>query len=124
MGIASGDWLGTYFQICGAPALDRSSAYTMFGKDVWTYITLPITRGLPSWPRRVPVENDQTGRSSATFEVVICLSGLNRCRLSSRPVMSHSPAGAFRAHAPDRACWALADNATATAVALSASAQQ
>src|SRR5919107_3636610 len=28
--------------------------------------------------------------------------------------MCHSPSGAFRVQAPDRACWALADNATAT----------
>src|SRR5918912_3302200 len=28
--------------------------------------------------------------------------------------MCHSPSGAFRVHSPDRACWALADNATAT----------
>ncbi len=81
IGIASGDWFGTYFQICGAPAFERSSAYTMFGKDVLTYITLPTTSGLPSWPRSVPVENDQTGRSSPTLAVVICLSGLNRCKL-------------------------------------------
>ena len=53
----------------------------MFGKLLWMYITLPTTSALPSWPRRVPVENDQTGRSSATFEVVICLSGLKRCKL-------------------------------------------
>jgi len=35
-------------------------------------MTLPTTSGLPSWPRSVPVENDQIGRSSPTFEVVIC----------------------------------------------------
>src|SRR4051812_22251584 len=28
--------------------------------------------------------------------------------------MCHSPSGAFRVQAPVRACWALADNATAT----------
>src|SRR5690348_16332737 len=28
--------------------------------------------------------------------------------------MCHSPSGAFRVHAPDRACWAPADTATAT----------
>jgi hypothetical protein len=48
MGIASGDWFGTCFQICGAPGLERSSAYTMFGNEVWTYITLPTMRGFPS----------------------------------------------------------------------------
>jgi hypothetical protein len=44
-------------------------------------MTLPTTRGLPSCPRSVPVENDHTGRSSATFDGVICLSGLKRCKL-------------------------------------------
>src|SRR6476619_5608505 len=81
IGIASGDWFGTYFQICGAPGFDRSRAYTMFGNEVLTYITFPTTSGLPSWPRSVPVENDQIGRSSPTLAVVICLSGLKRCKL-------------------------------------------
>ena len=50
----------------------------MFGNEVWTYITFPRTSGLPSWPRRVPVEKIQAALRFATLAVVICLSGLNR----------------------------------------------
>ncbi len=52
----------------------------MFGNDVLTYITFPTTSGLPSWPRSVPNEKLQAALRFATFAVVICFNGLNRCK--------------------------------------------
>jgi hypothetical protein len=47
--------LGTYCQIIGAPGFDRSSAYTMLGNEVWTYIRCPnqrVTLLAPERPHR------------------------------------------------------------------------
>src|SRR6266446_5081518 len=89
--MVSAGWAGTCFHSIGAPGLVRSSAYTVLGKAECTYITLPITRGLPSCPRSAPVENVQAGTSLPTLDGLIWSSGLNRCRSKVRPVMVHSP---------------------------------
>ena len=79
-----------------------------------TYITLPTTRGLPSWPRSVPVENDQTGRSSATFDGRDLLERAEP--LQAVITAGHVPfaLGRVQGPSPRRAAWALADAATAT----------
>src|SRR2546427_161032 len=79
----------------GAPGFVRSRAYTMSGKGVCTYITLLITNGLPSCPVKTPVENVHAAVRFLTFDVVICFSGLSRCRSYVRPAMAHSPTGGF-----------------------------
>src|SRR5207244_894371 len=79
-GFASGGWAGTCFQIIGAPSLVRSSANTMFGNALCTYITVPITSGFPSWPFSTPVENVQVALRFFTFALLIAVSGLYRCR--------------------------------------------
>src|ERR687888_62938 len=76
IGFASAGWGGTCFQIIGAPGLVRSRAYTMFGNALWTYITLLITSGFPSWPFRTPVENVQATLRFFTFVRLIAVSGL------------------------------------------------
>src|SRR2546422_7268931 len=68
----------------------------MFGKALCTYITLPITRGFPSWPFRTPVENVHLATRFFTFARLIEASGLYRCRSYVRPVIVHSP-GAWAA---------------------------
>src|SRR5438093_1637228 len=91
IGFASGGWAGTCFQIIGAPSLVRSSANTMFGNALCTYITVPITSGFPSWPFSTPVENVQVALRFFTFALLIAVSGLYRCRTDVRPVMVHWP---------------------------------
>src|SRR5438034_891914 len=86
-----------------APGFVRSSADTIFGKALCTYITLPITSGFPSWPFRTPVENVHLATRFFTFARLIEASGLYRCRSYVRPVMVHSPGA-----------WAAADAATST----------
>src|ERR1700739_975684 len=68
-----GSCFGSYFQRILASLL-RSSAKTGFGNGPCTYMTLPITSGPPSWPRRTPVENVHATCSLPTFWAVICLS--------------------------------------------------
>src|SRR5213078_2028513 len=87
-----GGWAGTCFQIIGAPSLVRSSANTMFGNALCTYITVPITSVFPSWPLSTPVENVQVALRIFTFALLIAVSGLYRCRSRVRPVMVHWPA--------------------------------
>src|SRR6266699_3950182 len=45
----------------------------MFGNGVWTYITLSITSGAPSWPRSTPVEKVHATCSLPTLPELICL---------------------------------------------------
>src|SRR5438105_15899605 len=70
--------LGTYFHFAGAPSFVRSSAYTISGNGVWTYIVLPITNGPPSCPRRTPVENVQATLRVLMLSVLIELRVLYR----------------------------------------------
>ena len=48
----------------------------MFGNALCTYITVPITSGLPSWPLSTPVENDHAALRFFTFVLLIAVSGL------------------------------------------------
>jgi hypothetical protein len=48
----------------------------LFGKDVCTYITFPMTSGFPSCPRSVPVDIVHAAFSCLTLLVVIWFSGL------------------------------------------------
>jgi hypothetical protein len=69
---------GLNFHFNGAPGLVRSSAYTMFGYGVITYIVLLTTSGAASWPRSTPVENDHASWRSLTLDWVISVRPLNR----------------------------------------------
>ena len=62
---------GLNFHFTGAPGFVRSSAYTMFGYGVTTYIVLLTTSGAASWPRSTPVENDQASLRFADVAGVI-----------------------------------------------------
>ena len=66
----------------------RSSAYTMFGNGVCTYIMLPITRAQPSWPRSTPVEKVQ-----ATFRLDVVRVDLVEWRIAGVSVVTllHAP---------------------------------
>src|SRR5262249_37384773 len=55
-----------------------SSANTLLGNGVCTYIVSPTTSGDPSWPRSTPVENIQAPCSLPTFWALICVSLLYR----------------------------------------------
>src|SRR5579884_1956110 len=92
----------------GAPGLVRSRAATMFGNALCTYITLLMTSGFPSWPFNTPVENVQAALRFFTFDRLICVSGLKRCRSYVRPVDHHCPFGGFSSD------WAATDVATST----------
>src|SRR5262249_395265 len=76
-GMTVGSCFGSYFhRICAF--LLRSSANTLFGNGVWTYMTSPTTRGPPSWPRNTPVEKVQSGRRFLALSLLIWLSSLYR----------------------------------------------
>src|SRR5438105_14745529 len=77
-GTTCGSCFGTYFHLTGAPSFVRSRAYTMSGKGVWTYIVFPITNGLPSCPRRTPVENVQATLRVLMLSVLMELRELYR----------------------------------------------
>src|SRR4051794_15870394 len=89
MGMTSAGWSGANDQICGAPSFVRSSAYTLLGNEVCTYITFPTTSGLPSCPRNVPVDMVHAVFNCPMLAVVIWLSGLYRCRSYVRPGITH-----------------------------------
>src|SRR5438093_6437166 len=78
IGTTCGSCFGTYFHLTGAPSFVRSSAYTISGNGVWTYIMLPITNGPPSCPRRTPVENVQETLRFLMLSVLIELRVLYR----------------------------------------------
>src|SRR2546423_316081 len=65
----------------------------MFGQPLSMYImgVLPTvtTRGWPSWPRRVPLDCDQTICRPLTFAVVMSFSRLCRVRAWSPPGAAH-----------------------------------
>jgi hypothetical protein len=71
-GITDGSCFGSYFQTI-LPSLARSSANTLFGNGVCTYIMLPTISGPPSWPRSTPVEKVHATCRSPTFSVLIWL---------------------------------------------------
>jgi hypothetical protein len=73
-GITFGSWTGVYLQTI-RPSCARSSAMTLFGNGVCTYIMFPMTSGAPSWPRSTPVEKVQATSRSPTFSLVIWSSG-------------------------------------------------
>src|SRR5262249_47709183 len=88
---------GTYFHFTGAPSLVKSSAYTMSGNGVCTYMVLPITNGPPSCPRNTPVENVQATLRFLTFSVLMLFSELYRVAALSLFAIVHCLSSSFTA---------------------------
>src|SRR5688572_18111243 len=65
--------LGSCTHFTGAPGFVRSSAYSMFGQGVTTYIVSFTTSGAASWPATTPVEKVKTTPRRLTFSRVICV---------------------------------------------------